>query len=134
MNAKSKRLRIKRIRITLLLIISAILGTTLFITYNNYKKMTKKIEVKESIREFILTVNVVEINDSIEFEDSDTLYSIKNKSDDKLKAIAKYKNIDNFNKIELLTIQEARKILKDEVDFEINKNGEFLNVYIKNWR
>lgn len=94
--------------------------------------MTKKIEVKESIREFILTVNVVEINDSIEFEDSDTLYSIKNKSDDKLKAIAKYKNIDNFNKIELLTIQEARKILKDEVDFEINKNGEFLNVYIKN--
>ncbi|MDY2632413.1 MULTISPECIES: type II secretion system protein [unclassified Clostridium] len=132
MNAKSKRLRIKRIRITLLLIISAILGTTLFITYNNYKKMTKKIEVKESIREFILTVNVVEINDSIEFEDSDTLYSIKNKSDDKLKAIAKYKNIDNFNKIELLTIQEARKILKDEVDFEINKNGEFLNVYIKN--
>ena len=132
MNAKSKRLRIKRIRITLLLIISAILGTTLFITYNNYKKMTKKIEVKESIIEFILTVNVVEINDSIEFEDSDTLYSIKNKSDDKLKAIAKYKNIDNFNKIELLTIQEARKILKDEVDFEINKNGEFLNVYIKN--
>lgn len=132
MNAKSKRLRIKRIRITLLLIISAILGTTLFITYNNYKKMTKKIEVKESIREFILTVNVVEINDSIEFEDSDTLYSIKNKNDDKLKAIAKYKNIDNFNKIELLTIEEARKILKDEVDFEINKNGEFLNVYIKN--
>ncbi|WP_291629206.1 type II secretion system protein [Clostridium sp.] len=132
MKAKSKRLRIKRIRITLLLIISAILGTTLFITYNNYKKMTKKIEVKESIREFILTVNVVEINDSIEFEDSDTLYSIKNKNDDKLKAIAKYKNIDNFNKIELLTIQEARKILKDEVDFEINKNGEFLNVYIKN--
>ncbi|MCI6693726.1 MAG: type II secretion system protein [Clostridium sp.] len=132
MKAKSKRLRIKRIRITLLLIISAILGTTLFITYNNYKKMTKKIEVKESIREFILTVNVVEINDSIEFEDSDTLYSIKNKNDDKLKAIAKYKNIDNFNKIELLTIEEARKILKDEVDFEINKNGEFLNVYIKN--
>ena len=129
MKAKSKRLRIKRIRITLLLIISAILGTTLFITYNNYKKMTKKIEVKESIREFILTVNVVEINDSIEFEDSDTLYSIKNKNDDKLKAIAKYKNIDNFNKIELLTIEEARKILKD---FEINKNGEFLNVYIKN--
>lgn len=132
MKAKSKRLRIKRIRITLLLIISAILGTTLFINYNNYKKMTKKIEVKESIREFILTVNVVEINDSIEFEDSDTLYSIKNKNNDKLKAIAKYKNIDNFNKIELLTIEEARKILKDEVDFEINKNGEFLNVYIKN--
>ena len=41
MKAKSKRLRIKRIRITLLLIISAILGTTLFINYNNYKKMTK---------------------------------------------------------------------------------------------
>lgn len=132
MKAKSKRLRIKRIRITLLVIISVILGSTLFITYNNYKKMTKKIEVKETIREFILTVNAVEINDLIEFQDTDTINNIKSENGEKLKAIAKYKNIDNFNKIELLTLEEARKILKDEVDFEINKDGEFLNIYIKN--
>lgn len=132
MKAKSKRLRIKRIRITLLVIISVILGSTLFINYNNYKKMTKKIEVKETIRELILTVNAVEINDSIEFQDTDTINNIKSENGEKLKAIAKYKNIDNFNKIELLTLEEARKILKDEVDFEINKDGEFLNIYIKN--
>lgn len=132
MKAKSKRLRIKRIRITLLVIISVILGSTLFITYNNYRKMTKKVEVKETIRELILTVNAVEINDSIEFQNSDTINNIKSENGEKLKAIAKYKNIDNFNKIELLTLEEARKILKDEVDFEINKDGEFLNIYIKN--
>lgn len=132
MKAKSKRLRIKRIRITLLVIISVILGSTLFITYNNYKKMTKKIEVKETIRELILTVNAVEINDLIEFQDSDTINNIKSENGEKLNAIAKYKNIENFNKIELLTLEEARKILKDEVDFEINKDGEFLNIYIKN--
>lgn len=132
MKAKSKRQRIKRIRITLLLIISVILGTTLLITYNNYKKMTKKIEVKESIRELILTVKAIEINDSIEFQDSDTIYSIKSKNDDKLKAIAKYKNIEDFNKIESLTIEEAKKILSNEVDFEINKYGEFLNINVKN--
>ena len=128
MKAKSKRQRIKRIRITLLLIISVILGTTLLITYNNYKNMTKKIEVKESIRELILTVKAIEINDSIEFQDSDTIYSIKSKNDDKLKAVAKYKNIEDFNKIESLTIEEAKKILSNEVDFEINKYGEFLNI------
>ena len=132
MKAKSKRLRIKRIRITLLVIISVILGSTLFITYNNYRKMTKKVEVKETIRELILTVNAVEINDSIEFQNSDTINNIKSENGEKLKAIAKYKNIENFNKIELLTLEEARKILKDEVDFEINKDGEFLNIYIKN--
>ena len=59
MKAKSKRLKIKRIRLTLLVIISVILGSTLLITYNNYKKMTKKIEVKETIRELILTAKAV---------------------------------------------------------------------------
>lgn len=128
MKAKSKRQRIKRIRITLLLIISVILGTSLLITYNNYKKMTKKIEVKELIRELIVTVNAIEINDSLEFQDSDTIYSIKSKNDEKLKAITKYKNIEDFNKIESLTIEEAKKILSNKVDFEINKYGEFLNI------
>ncbi len=132
MKAKSKRLKIKRIRLTLLVIISVILGSTLLITYNNYKKMTKKIEVKETIRELILTANALEINDLIEFQDSDTIYTIKRENGEKLKAIAKYKNIEDFNKIESCTLEEARKIINNEVDFEINKDGEFLNTYIKN--
>lgn len=132
MKAKSKRLKIKRIRLTLLVIISVILGSTLLITYNNYKKMTKKIEVKETIRELILTANAVEINDLIEFQDSDTIYTIKRENGEKLKAIAKHKNIEDFNKIESCTLEEARKIINNEVDFEINKDGEFLNTYIKN--
>lgn len=132
MKAQSKRKKIKRIRITLLLIISVILGTTLLITSNNYKKTAKKIEVKESIRDLIITINAIEINDSIEFEDSDTIRDIKNENGEKLKAIVKYRNIEDFNKIEILTLEDARKILNDEVDFVINKNGEYLNIEEKN--
>lgn len=132
MKAQSKRKKIKRIRITLLLIISVILGTTLLITSNNYKKTAKKIEVKESIRDLIITINAVEINDSIKFEDLDTIREIKNENGEKLKTIVKYRNIEDYNKIEILTLEDARKILNDEVDFVINKNGEFLNIEEKN--
>ena len=128
MTGKSKREKIRNIRITILIIVSVILVTTLLISLNNYKETTKKLEVKESIRDLIITINAVEINDSIEFEDSDTIRDIKNENAEKLKAIVKCRNIEDFNKIEILTLEDARKILKDEVDFVINKDGEFLNI------
>ena len=132
MGAKSKRKKIRNIRITILVIVSVILGTTLLISFNNYKETIKKIEVKESIRDLIITINAVEINDSIKLEDLDTIRDIKNENGEKLKAIVKYRNIEDFNKIEILTLEDARKILNDEVDFVINKNGEFLNIEEKN--
>lgn len=128
MGAKSKRKKIRNIRITILVIVSVILGTTLLISFNNYKETIKKIEVKESIRDLIITINAVEINDSIKFEDLDTIREIKNENGEKLKTIVKYRNIEDYNKIEILTLEDARKILNDEVDFVINKNGEFLNI------
>lgn len=132
MGAKSKRKKIRNIRITILVIVSVILGTTLLISFNNYKETIKKIEVKESIRDLIITINAVEINDSIKFEDLDTIREIKNENGEKLKTIVKYRNIEDYNKIEILTLEDARKILNDEVDFVINKNGEFLNIEEKN--
>lgn len=135
MGAKSKRKKIRKIRnirITILVIVSVILGTTLLISFNNYKETIKKIEVKESIRDLIITINAVEINDSIKFEDLDTIREIKNENGEKLKTIVKYRNIEDYNKIEILTLEDARKILNDEVDFVINKNGEFLNIEEKN--
>lgn len=132
MRAKSKREKIRNIRITILVIVSVILGTTLLISFNNYKETIKKIEVKESIRDLIITINAIEINDLIEFEDSDTIRDIKNENGEKLKVIVKYRNIEDFNKIEILTLEDARKILNDEVDFGINKNGEYLNIEEKN--
>lgn len=132
MGAKSKRKKIRNIRITILVIVSVILGTTLLISFNNYKETIKKIEVKESIRDLIITINAVEINDSIKFEDLDTIRDIKNENGEKLKTIVKYRNIEDYNKIEILTLEDARKILNDEVDFVINKNGEFLNIEEKN--
>ena len=128
MNKQSKRNKIKRIQTVLILIISLILCITLLITFNDYKNETKKVEVKESIRSLILTIEAVKINNAIEFDDSDTIYEIKNEGGEKLEAISKYKNIEDFNKIENLSLEDATKIINNEVDFEINKDGEFINV------
>ncbi len=135
MKEKSKRekiKKIKKIRLTILVIISLILGSTLLVTFNNYKKTLKKIEVKESIRDLILTINAIEVNQGIEFEGSDTIRDIKKENGEKLEAIVKCRNMEEYNKIEILKLEDARKILNDEVDFAINKNGEFLNIEEKN--
>jgi len=133
MKAKSKKEKIIKVRIAILIIISLILGITLLITSNHYNETIKKIEVKESIRDLILTINAIEISDGIAFEDLDTIKDMKQENSEKIEAIAKYRNIEDFNKIELLTLEDARKILKDEVDFIINKDGEFLNIKEKKW-
>ena len=106
----------------------SVLGITLIINLNNYKETTRKVETKESIRKLILTVEAVDINEGIVFNDSDTISDIKNEDGEKLVAIKKYRNIEEFNKIEILTLEDARKIINNEVDFEINKKGQFLNI------
>ena len=125
---KSKKQEIIRIRKIIIIILIIILSLTLIISFNNYKNTTRKIAVKESIRELILTVETVEVNKSIDFQDSDTISSIKTENGEKLKAITNYINIDDFNTIEDLTIENARKILNNEVDFEINREGKFVNI------
>ncbi|MDV4149359.1 type II secretion system protein [Clostridium sp. AL.422] len=130
--SKSKREKIIKIQKRLIAIISVILAITLIISFNNYKKTTKKIEIKESARELILTAEVVEINEGIKFDNSDTIADIKNEGGDKLEAIKKYKDIDTFNKIEVLTLEDAKKIINNEVDFIINKEGKFLRIEINN--
>jgi len=129
---KSKRDKIKRIQIILILIISVILGTTLIISFNNYKKTTKKIEAKGIMRELILTIETIEVNESIEFDESDTIHDIKDEAGEKLSAITKYRNIEDFNKIEGLSLEDVRKIINNEVDFEINKEGQFLGIKLNN--
>lgn len=122
---KKDIIRIRKIIITVLIIL---LSFTLINSLVSYKKTTKKIEVKESMRDLILTIEAIEINESIEFDDTDTISNIKNEDGKKLKAIAKYRNIEDFNKIEVLSLEDARKIINNEVDFLINKEGEFLRI------
>lgn len=128
MGKKSRNQEIIRIRKIIITILIIILSLTLIISFNNYKNTTRKIATKESIRELILTVETVEVNKSIDFQDSDTISNIKTENGEKLEAIKKYINIDYFNNIEDLTIGDARKILNNEVDFEINKDGKFINI------
>lgn len=122
---KKDIIRIRKIIITVLIII---LSFTLINSLVSYKKTTKKIEAKESMRDLILTIEAIEINESIEFDDTDTISNIKNEDGKKLKAIAKYRNIEDFNKIEVLSLEDARKIINNEVDFLINKEGQFLRI------
>ena len=128
MEKKNRKQEIIRIRKIIIIILIVILSLTLIISFNNYKNTTRKIAVKESIRELILTVETVEANKSIDFQDSDTISSIKTENGEKLEAITNYINIDDFNTIEDLTIENARKILNNEVDFEINREGKFVNI------
>ena len=128
MGKKSRNQEIIRIRKIIVIILIIILSLTLIISFNNYKNTTRKIAVKESIRELILTVEKVEVNKSIDFQDSDTISSIKTENGEKLEAITNYINIDDFNNIEDLTIENARKILNNEVDFKINREGKFINI------
>lgn len=128
MSNKSRKQEIIRIRKIIITILIIILSSTLIISFNNYKNTTNKIVVKESMRELILTVETIEINESIEIEDSDTISNIKNENGAKLQAIEKYSDINDFNNIESLTIGDARKILNNEVDFEIDKEGKFINI------
>lgn len=124
-NRKKEIIRIRKIIITILIII---LSSTIIISFINYKKTTNKIALKESIRELMLTVETIEIKESIDIEDTDTISSIKNENGAKLQAVEKYSNIDDFNKIESLSIEDARKILNNEVDFDIDKDGKLKNV------
>ena len=128
MEKKNRKQEIIRIRKIIIIILIVILSLTLIISFNNYKNTTRKIAVKESIRELILTVETVEANKSIDFQDSDTISNIKTENGEKLKAITNYINIDDFNNIDDLTIENARKILNNEVDFEINRGGKFINI------
>ena len=100
MEKKNRKQEIIRIRKIIIIILIVILSLTLIISFNNYKNTTRKIAVKESIRELILTVETVEANKSIDFQDSDTISNIKTENGEKLKAITNYINIDDFNNIE----------------------------------
>lgn len=128
MTKKSRKKKIIRIRKIIITILIIILSSTLIISYINYKNTIKKVGIKDSIRELILTVETVEINESIDIEETDTISNIKSENGSKLQALEKYSDIDDFNSIESLTIADARKILNNEVDFEINREGNFVKI------
>lgn len=128
MKSRSKREKIIKIRKIIITILIVILSSTLINSYMGYKKTSKKIEVKKSIRELILVLESARVNDDIEFSDIETISDIKVNGGEKLEAINKYSNINDFNNIEALTIEDAKKIINDEEDFEVNNKGQFVKL------
>ena len=115
-----------------LIAVATIIGVLVIILVPSFKKYSidsKKVEVKSIIREFILAVETAEISDKIEFANTDSIKSMEAGSREKIYSINKYiKDLEGLNKIKELTIEEANQIISNELDFEVNKEGEFLRV------
>lgn len=126
--------RRKRSKFTIfdLIAVAVIIGVLVVILVPSFKKYSidsKKVEVKFIIREFILAVETAEISDKIEFANTDSIKSMEAGSREKISSINKYiKDLEDLNKIKELTIEEANQIISNELDFEVNKEGEFLRV------
>lgn len=128
MNSKSKRDKIIRIRKIIITVMIIILSAILINSYISYRKESKKIEVKKSVREYLLAVEAAKVSGNIEFNEKETIIDIKVNGGEKLDTIKKYINIDNLNNIEALTIEDANKIVNNNEDFDINKEGQFLKI------
>ena len=128
MNSKSKRNKIIRIRKIIITVMIITLSALLTNSYIGYRKESKKIEVKKAVREYLLAIEAAKVSDNIEFNEKETIIDIKVNGGQKLDTIKKYINIDNLNNIESLTIEDANKIVNNEEDFDINREGQFLKI------
>ncbi|MBD7916005.1 hypothetical protein H9660_12695 [Clostridium sp. Sa3CUN1] len=127
MGNKSKRDKIIRIRKIIITIMIVILSGILISSYISYRNEYKKIEVKNAVREYLIAVEASKISANIEFDEKETIADIKVNGGEKLATIKKYINIDNLNNIEALTIEDANKIVNND-DFDINIKGQFLKI------
>lgn len=128
MKSKSKKEKIIRIRKVIITFIIVILSALLTNSYISYRKESKKIEVKKSVREYLLAVEAAKVSDNVEFDEKETIVDIKVNGGEKLDSIKKYINIDSLNNIESLTIEDANRIVNNEEDFDINREGQFLKM------
>ncbi|WP_195429927.1 type II secretion system protein [Clostridium sp. D46t1_190503_E9] len=114
-------------------VIIGILVAILVPSFKKYSIDSKKAEVKSIMREFVLAVETTEISDKVEFSNTDSIKTIEANNNEKLDSINKYiNNPEDLNKIKDLTIEEANQIINNELDFEINKDGQFLRVIKEN--
>ncbi|EOR28103.1 hypothetical protein A500_00965 [Clostridium sartagoforme AAU1] len=114
--------------ITLIVLIIALMAI-LIPNFKKYSVDTKKAEVKSIIQDFIMAVEIAKVKDNIEVLDSDSIKSMEDNSDKNLSVIKNY--IDDSKKIEkikYLKIEEAKQIITDSADFEIDKEGNFLRI------
>lgn len=114
------------------LVIIGILIAILVPSFKKYSNDLKKIEVKSIVREYVMAVETAQIIDKIEFSNTDSIKTIESDNRDKLTLLNKYiNNLEDLNKIKDLTIEDAKQIINNEVDFEVDKQGKFVRVIKK---
>lgn len=126
---KYKKYNFTIIEITTLIVLIIALRAILIPNFKKYSVDTKKAEVKSIIQDFIMAVEIAKVKDNIEVLDSDSIKSMEDNSDKNLSVIKNY--IDDSKKIEkikYLKIEEAKQIITDSADFEIDKEGNFLKI------
>ncbi len=126
---KYKKYNFTIIEITTLIVLIIALMAILIPNFKKYSVDTKKAEVKSIIQDFIMAVEIAKVKDNIEVLDSDSIKSMEDNSDKNLSVIKNY--IDDSKKIEkikYLKIEEAKQIITDSADFEIDKEGNFLKI------
>lgn len=122
---KRKVTRLEKIIITLG---SIIILTIMVISLRGYLKDYKKSLVRDAARELILAVEKAEINHNIEFAEDNTIVDIKLQTD-KDKILKEYiEDVSVLDKIEALSIEDARKIIDEKVKFQINNEGKFVKI------
>lgn len=126
---KYKKYNFTIIEITTLIVLIIALIAILTPNFKKYLVDTKKVEVKSAIQDFIMAVEIAKIKDDIEILDSDSIKSMEDNNDKILGIIKNY--IDDSKKIEkikYLKIEEAKEIINNSTDFEIDKEGNFLRI------
>lgn len=122
---KRKVTRLEKIIITLG---SIIILTMMVISLRGYLKDYKKALVRDAARELVLAVEKAEINHEIEFAEDNTIVDIKLQAD-KDKTLKEYiEDVSVLDKIEALSIEDARKIIDEKVKFQINNKGKFVKI------
>lgn len=118
-----------------LIVVLVIIGILIAILVPSFKKYSndlKKVEVKSIVREYVMAVETAQIIDKIEFSNTDSIKTIESDNGDKLTLLNKYiNNLEDLNKIKDLTIEDAKQIINNEVDFEVDKQGKFVRVIKK---
>lgn len=124
-NKKRKVTRLEKIIITLG---SIIILTIMTISLRGYLKDYRKSLVRDAARDLVLAVEKVEINHDIEFEEDETIVDIKLQTD-KDKTLKEYvEDASVLDKIEALSIEDARKIIDEKVKFQISNEGKFVKI------
>lgn len=108
------------------IVIIGILVAVLVPSFRKYSIESKKVEAKSIVREFIIAVETAGISDNIEFSDSDYIGDlVKSRSD----ILNEYINEDfDLSKVENITLKEAKEIVLNQADFNVDKFGKIIGL------